>query len=136
MSLHLEIVTPEKKIFSDVVDQVTLPGEDGELGILESHTALVTSLAPGELHYTKGGQTVILAVGGGFAEVTQTKVTVLTDMAMHEDQIDSAKAEEAMKRAEEALSKIGHGDDLEEIAHLQGVIARSLVQLRLKKTHH
>src|SRR5690606_38015060 len=108
MALHLEIVTPEKKIFSDTVGNIYLPGADGELGILDGHAALVTALQPGELRYEKGGQVITLAVGSGFAEVTEHKVNVLTDMALGEDQIDEAKVEEAMKRAEEQLKSIGH----------------------------
>ena len=82
--LHLEIVTPEKKIFSDTVEDVYLPGEEGEMGVLEMHAALVTSLKAGELRYRKDGEVHELAIGSGFAEVTQEKVSVLTDMAMGE----------------------------------------------------
>lgn len=136
MALHLEIVTPEKKIFSDTVGNVYLPGADGELGILDGHAALVTALQPGELRYEKGGRIVTLAVGSGFAEVTEHKVNVLTDMAMGEDQIDEAKVEEAMKRAEEQLKSISHDHDAEEVAHLQAMIAKSMAQLKIKRRHH
>lgn len=133
MALHLEIVTPEKKIFSDTVGNVYLPGADGELGILDGHAALVTALQPGELRFEKDGKTQLLAVGTGFAEVTEHKVNVLTDMAMGEEQVDESKVEEAMKRAEEQLSKMGHDHDAEEVAHLQALIAKSMAQLRLKR---
>jgi F-type H+-transporting ATPase subunit epsilon len=133
MALHLEIVTPEKKIFSDTVGNVYLPGADGELGVLDGHAALVTALKPGELRYDQNGKTTILAVGSGFAEVTEHKVNVLTDMAMGEDQIDESKVEEAMKRAEEQLKSLGHDHDAEEVAHLQAMIAKSMAQLRLKR---
>ena len=133
MALHLQIVTPEKKIFSDTVGNVYLPGADGELGILDGHAALVTALKPGELRYDQDGKTTILAVGSGFAEVTEHKVSVLTDMAMGEDQIDESKVEEAMKRAEEQLKSLGHDHDAEEVAHLQAMIAKSMAQLRLKR---
>lgn len=133
MALHLQIVTPEKKIFSDTVGNVYLPGADGELGILDGHAALVTGLKPGELRYDKDGKTTVLAVGSGFAEVNEHSVNVLTDMAMGEDQIDEAKVEEAMKRAEEQLKNIGHDHDAEEVAHLQAMIAKSMAQLHLKR---
>ncbi len=123
MSLHLEIVTPEKKIFSDTVGNVYLPGANGEMGVLEGHAALVTAIEPGELRYEKSGQIVTLAVGNGFAEVSQQRVNVLTDMALGEDEIDEAKAEAAMRRAEEQLKGISHDQDAEEMAHLQGIIA-------------
>ena len=133
MALHLQIVTPEKKIFSDTVGNVYLPGADGELGILDGHAALVTALKPGELRYEKNGKTEVLAVGGGFAEVTEHHLSVLTDMAMGEDQIDESKVEEALKRAEEQLKNIGHDHDAEEVAHLQAMIAKSMAQLHLKR---
>ena len=133
MSLHLAIVTPERQIFSDTVGNVYLPGADGELGVLDGHAALVTALAPGELRYEKDGQIVTLAVGSGFAEVTQERVNILTDMAMGEDQIDESKVEEAMQRAEEQLKGMSHDHDAEEVAHLQAVIAKSMAQLKLKR---
>lgn len=136
MALHLEIVTPEKKIFSDTVGNVYLPGADGELGILDGHAALVTALQPGELRYEKGGQIVSMVVGTGFAEVTQHTVNVLTDLAANADQIDEAKVEAAMQRAQEELLKVDHDVDAEEVAHLQAVIAKSLAQLRLKRRNH
>lgn len=136
MSLHLEIVTPEKKVLSSTVDQVVLPGEDGELGILPDHAALVTNLRPGELTYQSKGMTVTLALGNGFAEVTQEGVVVLTDMALGEAEIDEAKVEHALHRAQDELKSLDHADDAEEVAHLQGVILRSLAQLKLKRRHH
>ncbi len=133
MALHHQIVTPERKIFSDTVGNVYLPGADGELGILDGHAALVTALQPGELRYDKDGKTVVLAIGTGFAEVTEHKVNVLTDMALGEEQVDESKVEAAMKRAEEQLKNIGHDHDAEEVAHLQAIIAKSMAQLRLKR---
>ncbi|WAC20275.1 ATP synthase F1 subunit epsilon [Luteolibacter sp. SL250] len=135
MSLHLEIVTPEKKIFSDSVDNVYLPGADGEMGILPQHAGLVTALKAGELRYQKGGVTSTLAIGSGFAEVDQKKVIVLTDSALGEDEIDEAATEAAMKRAEEQLAGVEHSLDAEEIAHLQNVIAQAAAALHFKRKH-
>ena len=132
MSLLLEIVTPEKKIFSDTVSDVYLPGVEGEMGVLELHAALVTALQPGELRYDKDGTTHELAIGSGFAEVTQEKVSVLTDSAFGEDEIDENAAEEAMKRAEEKLAEVS-GKDAEEAAHLQAVIQTNAARLLLKR---
>jgi F-type H+-transporting ATPase subunit epsilon len=133
MALHLEIVTPEQTVFSGTVGNVYMPGANGEMGILEGHAALVTALEPGELRYEKDGQIHTLAVGSGFAEVTQERVNFLTDMALGEDEIDEAKAEEAMKRAEEKLAGISHSDDAEEAAHLQAIVAKSMAQLKIKR---
>lgn len=132
MALHLEIVTPERKVFSDQVDNVYLPGTDGEMGVLTGHAALVSAMDAGELRYSKGGQVTELAVGHGFAEVTQEKVTILTDVAFEEDQIDESKVEAAMKRAEEALENIDP-KEAEEMASQQKVIASAMAQLALKK---
>jgi F-type H+-transporting ATPase subunit epsilon len=135
MPLHLEIVTPEKKIFSDSVDNVYLPGADGEMGILPQHAGLVTALKAGELRYLHNGVTTTLAIGSGFAEVDQKKVIVLTDSALGEDEIDEATTEAAMKRAEEQLAGVDHSLDAEEVAHLQSVIAQAAAALHFKRKH-
>jgi len=135
MPLHLEIVTPEKKIFSDSVENVYLPGADGEMGILPQHAGLVTALKAGELRYLHNGVTTTLAIGSGFAEVDQKKVIVLTDSALGEDEIDEATTEAAMKRAEEQLAGVDHSLDAEEVAHLQSVIAQAAAALHFKRKH-
>ncbi len=133
MPLLLDIVTPEKKFFSGEVDNVYLPGTEGELGILPGHVPLVTGIEPGELRYAVNGQVEELAIGAGFLEVSQEKVTVLTDLAVTDTEIDEAKVEEAMQRAEESLSKIDQSANAEEVAALQGAIAKSMAQLKLKR---
>lgn len=135
MPIHLEIVTPERKVFSDIVAHVYLPGADGELGILPQHAALVTSLAPGELRYDHNGQQFQLAIGSGFAEVSDNRVAVLTDMALESDKIDEAACDAAIARAQERLSQICHSDDAEEVAYLQGMISKSLAQLSVKRKY-
>lgn len=135
MPLHLDIVTPEKKIFSDTVENVYLPGENGEMGILPNHAALVAALQPGELHYLREGQVVTMAVGSGFAEVGQDKVVVLTDMALGEAEIDESATEEAIRRAEEKLETVDTGMDAEEAAYLENLIASQSAALRFKRKH-
>ncbi len=132
--LHLEIVTPEKKIFSDTVENVYLPSSEGEMGVLEMHAALVTPIQPGELRYLKDGKVEELAVGEGFVEVTQEKVSVLCDLAIAGHDIDEDAVEKAMARAHEALEKAEH-EDAEDIAALQAVIAKSMAQLKVKRRH-
>ena len=133
MPLDLSIVTPEKTVFSESVENVYLPGVDGELGVLPMHAGLMTALKPGELRYLYKGQVVTLAVGSGFAEITQTKVVVLTDMALGEAEIDETKTEEAIQRAQEKLQTVAHSMDAEEVAYLQGVISRSSAALIFKR---
>ena len=103
----LEIVTPEAKTFSGEVDMVVLPGVEGELGILPMHVPLMTQLLPGEVRILQGGKETDLVVGTGFVEVSQTHVSILTDMAMADTEIDEAAAEEAMKRAEASVQRQG-----------------------------
>jgi F-type H+-transporting ATPase subunit epsilon len=134
MPLLLDIVTPEKKIFSGDVDNVYLPGTDGEMGILPSHAGLVTALQPGVLRYLHHGKVETLAIGSGFAEITGTKVIVLTDSALGESEIDENAVGAAIIRAQEKLAAIDHNLDSEEVAYLQGVIARSSAALHYKRS--
>lgn len=135
MALQLDIVTPEKKIFSDIVENVYLPGADGEMGILPMHAGLVTALQPGELRYQIKDQVMTLAIGSGFAEVTQSKVVVLTDAALGESEIDEAATEDAIRRAEEELKGMDHNMNAEEVAYLEGVISRSSAALLFKRKY-
>ncbi len=130
MAIQLEIVTPEKKIFSDEVDGVVIPGIEGEMGVLPQHAPLVTTLVPGELAYTKDSKQEELAIGDGFVEVTAQKVSVLTDMAVSDDEIDEAAVEAALERAQRSLSEKLTD---EEVAATQAAIMKSMAQLHLKR---
>ncbi|HRJ73397.1 MAG TPA: ATP synthase F1 subunit epsilon [Terrimicrobiaceae bacterium] len=130
-TLRLEIVTPESKTYSDDVDSVVIPGAEGELGILPQHAGLMTQLLPGELRISKNGQESRLAVGEGFVEVTGETVSVLTDMAVPEHDINESAAEEAVRRAEAAM-KDEHLD-AEGLAAVQASLQKSLAQLRVKR---
>lgn len=133
MAFRLEIVTPEGKAFADDITGVVLPGALGEMGVLPSHANLVSTLEPGELRYTRDGQTHELAVGSGFVEITGSHVNVLTDMAIGADRIDEAAVEQALARAQERL-KAGSGDLTdEEVAATEAAILNSLAQLKLKR---
>ena len=131
--LHLEIVTPEKISFSGKVADVYLPGADGEIGVLDLHASLVTALTAGELRYQKDGSSHELAIGSGFAEISDDKVIILTDMALGEDEIDEAATQAAIERAEEQLKTIDHNENLEDFTHLQSLIAQNLAKLNLKR---
>ena len=134
MSMHLRIVTPEAKIYDDQVDDVLLPGVEGEMGILPNHSALMTQIKPGELRIKKGGEIIPLAVGEGFVEITGDTISVLTDLAVKESDIDEQKTQEAVHRAEEALrAKTLVGEELEAT---QAALARSLAQLHVKRRRH
>jgi F-type H+-transporting ATPase subunit epsilon len=129
--LRLEIVTPNGRAYQDDVDMVVLPGADGELGVYPAHVPLMTQLAPGEVRILKDGTQTELVVGSGFAEITQTRVSVLTDSALQDDLIDEKVTEEAIERAEAALKKKELASD--EAAEVEAALARSLAQLRFKR---
>ena len=133
-TLKLEIVTPEAKIFEGDADFVQLPGAEGDMGVYPQHETLVTELKAGELHITQQGRVQILAIGEGFAEITPTGIAIITDGAVNEKEIDEQAAEAAVKRAEDLLkSNTLQGDELEAT---QASLARSLVQLNIKRRRH
>lgn len=127
--LQLEVVTPERRLLSESVDMVTVPGFGGELGILPGHTALISRLQTGVLSYVQDGRTEQLHVSGGFVEVNDDSVSVLADLAERPEEIDAARARQDRERLEKALSNwTGSEDELEkERVNLE----RSLVRLQL-----
>lgn len=102
-TFQLEIVTPEKLVVKDAVEELQMPGANGYLGILPGHAPLITELAIGELTYKIGGTTHRLAVAWGFAEVLPDRVTILAETAERPEDIDVARAQESKSRAEERL---------------------------------
>ena len=114
--LSLEIVTPDRAVVREEVDEVQLPGTEGYLGILPGHTPLLTSLRVGQLWYRKGADKHYLAIAFGFAEVLPDRVRLLAQVAERAEEIDLSRAEEHRRRAEAALqaAKSGYPDiDLE-----------------------
>jgi F-type H+-transporting ATPase subunit epsilon len=129
-TLRLEIVTPQAIAFSEDVHMVTLPAAEGQIGIYPQHVRLITQVVPGEIIVTKDGQDRFLAVGEGLVEVTGTRVSIVTDMAIPSEQIDEAKIQEARDRAAARLrEKISD----EEVATVNASMARSLAQLQVKR---
>jgi F-type H+-transporting ATPase subunit epsilon len=129
-TLKLEIITPDAVVYSADVEMVTLPGIEGQLGILPQHIRLMTQMVPGEMIVRKSGHDDLFAVGGGLIEITGERVSILTDMAIAADKIDEAKVEEARQRAEARLrEKISD----EEVASVNAALARSLAQLHVKR---
>ena len=131
-TLRFEIITPAGAVYSEDVELVTLPAVEGEMGIYPQHVPLMTQMVPGEITVRKDGRDLFIATGEGLIEVTATRVSVLTDLAVAADRIDEAKAEEARQRAEARLrEKLSD----EEIASVNASLARSLAQLRVKRRH-
>jgi F-type H+-transporting ATPase subunit epsilon len=129
-TLRLEIVTPDAIAYSEDVEMVTLPGIEGQIGILPEHIPLLTQMVPGELIVRKQGQDRFLAVGEGLIEITGDHVAILTDLAIMAENIDEAKAEEARQRA---AARLREKLSAEEVASVNGALARSLAQLRVKR---
>jgi F-type H+-transporting ATPase subunit epsilon len=111
--LTLEIVTPDRAIAHEQVDEVEIPAENGYLGILPGHTPLVAALRVGELWYRRGQEKTYLSVAFGFVEVQPDRVTILAQVAERADEIDLVRAEAALRRAEAELSKPSPDLDLE-----------------------
>ena len=132
MSLILEIVTPEARVYSDTVDNVVIPTVEGEIGILPGHIPLLTQVGAGELRVLKNGKTELLAVGNGFAEIDGDKVSILAESAISEEKIDVDAAEKAMQRAEEAL-RGKDSLDAAEVERLESIVRLAIVQLDLKR---
>ena len=132
MSLTLEIVTPESRVYSDTIESVVIPTVEGEVGILPGHIPLLTQVADGELRVTKNGQTLWLAVGGGFAEVEGDHVRVLAEHAITEEKIDEGAVEAALKRAEAQIKDAANSDPAE-FERLQEMVRFAGVQLAIKR---
>ncbi|MCX5837650.1 MAG: F0F1 ATP synthase subunit epsilon [Deltaproteobacteria bacterium] len=109
-ALTLEIVTPERMAFKGVVEEVTIPGTEGEFGVLRGHASLLSSVDVGELSFTRDQKKTRYAVHTGYAEVTASKVTVLAETAERSDMIDLERARRAKERAEEKMVKISKED--------------------------
>ena len=131
MKLTFELTTPEKVVFQQEVDQVTLPTMDGEITILPHHIPLVTNLKSGEVRYKKQGQESHLAVSGGFGIVrADGSVVLLADTAEHAHEIDLARAEEARARAAKLMEEARNKEDVD-YAALAVKLEKELNRLRV-----
>jgi len=135
-TILLEIVTPDRLVLSEEVDEVTAPGVEGEFGVLPGHTPFLTTLKVGELTYRKGKEIHHMAVSWGYAEVTPKKVTILAEAAEVAAEIDIERAKAAMEKAEKELKKLSKEDKdyLIEAARLEKSIIRIQVAERAGKT--
>jgi len=132
-TMHVEIVTAERKLYSGEADAVQAPGSEGQLGILPRHAALLTTLAPGALSIRLVGAEETVFVSGGFLEVSHNNITVLADAAEHAEDIDQARAEEARRRAQERLAQTQSNV---ERAQLEAELQRAIIRLRVVETAH
>lgn len=135
-TILLEIVTPDRLVLSEEVDEVTAPGVEGEFGVLPGHTPFLTTLKVGELTYRKGKEIHHMAVSWGYAEITPKKVTILAEAAEIAAEIDIERAKAAMEKAEKELKKLSKEDKdyLIEAARLEKSLIRVQVAERAGKT--
>ena len=127
--IELEVVTPERRVLAEPVEMVTVPGLNGELGILPGHTPLISQLKTGVLTYVQDGKNSQLHVSGGFVEVRDDKVSVLAEVAERPEEIDVPSARSARERLEKQLSGWSGSEEDLEIARTE--LARSEVRLQL-----
>jgi len=125
--LELSLVTPGRELVADRVDQVNIPASEGDIGILYDHTPLITTLRPGPLSYQKGNETVELVVSGGYAEVTENRVTILAETAEFAHEVDRERAEAARKKAEQILARADLSE--EEFKEAQLKLFRAIARL-------
>lgn len=124
----LEIVTPERKVLSEMVDIVVAPGEEGEFGALPNHIPFLSKLKVGELRFRVGAATRYIAIMGGYAEVLPDHVTVLATAAEEATEIDVIRAKAARERAERRLAE---ARDRYEFANAQAALQRAMARLRI-----
>ena len=135
--LHLSIVTPERLVLDEDVDQVNVPGVEGDLGILYDHAPLLTTMRPGRFSYElsgeKGREAIHMIVSGGYLEVTDNRVIVLAEAVEFLDEIDKERAKASLMKAEEALSNTDLSDD--EFTEAQNRLFRAIARLEPTETN-
>jgi F-type H+-transporting ATPase subunit epsilon len=127
--LKFELVTPQRKVVSEEVDEITATGTLGEFGVLPGHAPFLTSLKIGELSYKKGGAVYNLAVNSGYFEVVNDMVTVLVDSSEHAEEIDVERAKRAQARAEEAMKGITQEDKV--YKEMEAALQRALIRMQV-----
>lgn len=137
MPMQLQIITAEREVFSGEVDSVVAPGVAGQLGILPNHAPLMTTLQPGELLVRAGGGESFLALSGGYLEVLGNTVIILADAAEDVDEIDEARAQEALSRAQDQVSSRASDVELEQaLGSLRRAQVRVTVARRRRAAPH
>ncbi|PIP28191.1 MAG: ATP synthase F1 subunit epsilon [Candidatus Moranbacteria bacterium CG23_combo_of_CG06-09_8_20_14_all_35_22] len=135
LQIKFKIVTPEKTVFEDVVDQATLPTTDGEITILPNHRSYIANLKAGELMLKKGEEEILLSISGGFIEFHENELIILADTAERAEEIDLARAEEGRKKAEELKSQVVSMDE-NEYARVAVAIQKESARIRVARKHY
>ena len=133
--IKFKIVTPEKTLFEQEIDQVTLPVSDGQVTILPGHRSYIASLKPGEIMFKADNQETAMATSGGFIEFNNNELVVLADTAEVASEIDLQRAEQAIQRAQ-ALKDEKVSLSEQEYARVAAAIERESARIRVAKKHH
>jgi len=131
--IHFKIVTPERTVYENEVDQATLPVTDGEVTILPNHRSYIASLKAGEIMLKAGKEEINMAISGGFLEFDKNTLVVLADTAEHAEEIDIARAEEARKKAEE-IKKEKFVDEAE-ASRIAAAVEKEFARIKVAKKH-
>ena len=129
--LNLEVVTPRKLVVSDEVDLCTVPGTEGVFGVMANHAPILSTLNIGQMHFNKDGNTVKLAISGGFVEVSNNKMTVLAEAAEVSEEIDVERALRAKERAEKRIQEAKAGREDIDMARAMAAMARAMTRLKV-----
>lgn len=129
--IKLDIVTPDRLVLSESVDEIQIPGQEGYLGVLPGHAPLITELKIGEVSYRQETQVTYLAVAWGYAEVLPDKVTILAETAERAEEIDVQRAIDAKTRAEKRLSKVT--DTEVDFNRAQVSLQRAMIRIQVAK---
>jgi F-type H+-transporting ATPase subunit epsilon len=133
--IKFKIVTPEKILFEQEIDQITLPVSDGQVTILPGHRSYIASLKPGEIMFKVSEQETMMATSGGFIEFSNNELVVLADTAEAAGEIDLKRAEEAVKRAQDLKQEKVTMNEME-YARVAAAIEREAARIRVAKKHH
>ncbi len=132
--LELEVVTPERQVLLETVDEVILLGVQGYLGVLPNHAPLLTALETGIIAYKQGGQFHYLAASGGFVEIARNRVNILAETSERAEEIDVERAQRSKERAEQLMGS-AKGDELDELqVRVTRAVARLDVKSKIGKT--
>ncbi|KKQ55256.1 MAG: ATP synthase epsilon chain [Parcubacteria group bacterium GW2011_GWA2_38_13] len=130
--IKFKIVTPERTVYEDTVDEVVVPTVDGEIAILPNHIPLISILQAGELRTKKGNEEKIIAVSSGFVQVNKNEVVILADTAEHADEIDEKRAEEAHERAKKLLEETKNIEEVD-YTNLAAKLEKELARLKVAR---
>jgi F-type H+-transporting ATPase subunit epsilon len=132
-TLRLEFVTPERVLAHEEVDEVGLPGEDGDFGVLPGHAPLLAALRIGEMWYRKGNERLYAFLDGGFVEVVPDRVSILSQVGERAEDIDEARAEASKRRAEEQLAQAAKSANELDYERARLAAMRAIMRLQVSK---